>query len=545
MKLTAEEAWTYWNERMKAPRYILAPMVNASDLPYRLLCRRYGVDAAYTPMLHSRLLTEDRNYRPKFHPELICLPPAPTVNEEGHFVLPESWDQEASTTVSLEHRTSSARPVSPYSKENTIAQLCGHDPATVVAAGKLLEDRVAAIDLNCGCPQGIARRGQYGSFLLSQPETIIKVVSAMVNELRCPVTVKIRVADPEPGPEPEDESEDLMNEPMDLINELKHPNNGLKDLTKDANKDLRTRTDNPTKDASPIGEVKDRRNNDISAIVVDESCASRPGKRGLEPSSASGLSSAELVEGEKEVEAVVDETGFSLSQYPKTVDLVKRLEALGVLAIAVHGRTPQNKGHAIRGADWVLIRELVGITRIPIIANGSVCSLTTADACLRFTGAAAVMSGEALLEDPSVFCPQGRKDVDDLMLELIYLNKFVTQYATHAKPFESKSGKQSGGDKTSGKQSGGDKTSGDIKALKSHLFSCLYTGFQQHHDLRDALAKAHTLDEMQKVVVELKHTRQGQYKLGYYRRHRKLTDSTTHRKKARKGSTASDGKQPT
>ena len=34
-------------------RYILAPMVGASELPFRLLCRKYGASIAYTPMISS------------------------------------------------------------------------------------------------------------------------------------------------------------------------------------------------------------------------------------------------------------------------------------------------------------------------------------------------------------------------------------------------------------------------------------------------------------------------------------------------------------
>ena len=40
------------------------------------------------------------------------------------------------------------------------AQFCGDDPEVLVSAGKHLEDQVDAIDLNCGCPQGIARKGK-------------------------------------------------------------------------------------------------------------------------------------------------------------------------------------------------------------------------------------------------------------------------------------------------------------------------------------------------------------------------------------------------
>ncbi|PHJ20326.1 dihydrouridine synthase protein, partial [Cystoisospora suis] len=52
----------FW-ESIGKPQFVMAPMVDASELPFRLLCRRYGVQLAYTPMLHSRLLVEDPKYR--------------------------------------------------------------------------------------------------------------------------------------------------------------------------------------------------------------------------------------------------------------------------------------------------------------------------------------------------------------------------------------------------------------------------------------------------------------------------------------------------
>jgi tRNA-dihydrouridine synthase 1 len=37
----------------------------------------------------------------------------------------------------------------------------------------MVENEVDAVDLNFGCPQGIAKRGHYGSFLLSEPDLIV------------------------------------------------------------------------------------------------------------------------------------------------------------------------------------------------------------------------------------------------------------------------------------------------------------------------------------------------------------------------------------
>jgi hypothetical protein len=48
---------------LSALRHILAPMVGASELAFRLLCRRYGATLAYTPMMSSDQFGVDADYR--------------------------------------------------------------------------------------------------------------------------------------------------------------------------------------------------------------------------------------------------------------------------------------------------------------------------------------------------------------------------------------------------------------------------------------------------------------------------------------------------
>uniref|UniRef100_A0AAV1TTN1 tRNA-dihydrouridine(16/17) synthase [NAD(P)(+)] n=1 Tax=Peronospora matthiolae TaxID=2874970 RepID=A0AAV1TTN1_9STRA len=133
-----------------SPRCIVAPMVDQSELAFRMLCRTLGADCCYTPMLHSRLFVESAEYRDKM----------------------------------FEHHIHD-RPL--------IVQFCGNDPTTVLTAAKMVERHCDAVDLNLGCPQGIARKGHYGSFLMHDKGTVKSIVETLSAGLAIPVTVKIRV----------------------------------------------------------------------------------------------------------------------------------------------------------------------------------------------------------------------------------------------------------------------------------------------------------------------------------------------------------------
>ena len=83
------------------------------------------------------------------------------------------------------------------------------------------------------------------------------------------------------------------------------------------------------------------------------------------------------------------------------VELSRMLEAVGVSAIAIHGRTRvQMYGGK---ADWTTIREVKEAVSIPVIANGDIFSPEDAVRILRQTGADLAMIGRGCFGNPWLF----------------------------------------------------------------------------------------------------------------------------------------------
>ena len=105
----------------------------------------------------------------------------------------------------------------------------------------------------------------------------------------------------------------------------------------------------------------------------------------------------EIVENVKKPVTVKMRIGFD-HQHINCVSLAQRLEAVGVKAIAVHGRTRTQmyEGHA----DWSYIKQVKDAVNIPVIGNGDIRSGEDAKRMLEETGCDAVMIGRGLLGDP-------------------------------------------------------------------------------------------------------------------------------------------------
>ncbi|OQS00413.1 tRNA-dihydrouridine synthase [Achlya hypogyna] len=145
----AARGWELYRS-LGEPKTILAPMVDQSELAYRMLVRKYGVDLCYTPMIHARMFRDDATYR-----------------ATAWQVVPED------------------RPL--------FVQFCGNDPDILLTSARYVQDNCDAVDLNLGCPQGIARKGRYGAFLMHEPEVVREIVETLSRELTVPVSCKIRL----------------------------------------------------------------------------------------------------------------------------------------------------------------------------------------------------------------------------------------------------------------------------------------------------------------------------------------------------------------
>lgn len=129
-------------------------MVGASELAFRLLCRKYGAQLCYTPMMVASQFASDPSYR------------------QAEFqTIPQD------------------RPL--------VCHFCANDPQDFAQAARIAEPFCDAIDLNLGCPQRTAYVGHYGSYLLNLEDRalVLDIVRAGSQAVSIPIFCKIRLLD--------------------------------------------------------------------------------------------------------------------------------------------------------------------------------------------------------------------------------------------------------------------------------------------------------------------------------------------------------------
>ena len=131
---------------------ILAPMSGVTNLPSRLLCRKYGASLVYSEMTSSEAIVRQN---------LKSIERGSTCEGE--------------------------RPMG--------IQLMGSVPSSILESAFILQERhrPELIDVNFGCPAQSVIKNGCGSELLKKPELIGQIVKSLSDSLDIPVTAKIRI----------------------------------------------------------------------------------------------------------------------------------------------------------------------------------------------------------------------------------------------------------------------------------------------------------------------------------------------------------------
>ena len=128
----------------------LAPMAGVTDLPFRVMCKKFGAGLVYSEMVSSKAM----HYNDKKTMELL-----------------KTTDEESPLAV----------------------QIFGHEPEIMAeSVPKALSTGGKILDINMGCPAPKVANNGDGSSLLKDPELIGRIVRAVKDVSPVPVTCKIR-----------------------------------------------------------------------------------------------------------------------------------------------------------------------------------------------------------------------------------------------------------------------------------------------------------------------------------------------------------------
>ncbi len=131
-------------------RLIAAPMAGITDRPFRTLCYEMGAGLTVSEMMSSN---------------------------------PQVWESDKSRLRMVHIDEPGIRTV----------QIAGSVPEEMAAAARInVESGAQIIDINMGCPAKKVNRKLAGSALLQYPDQVKSILTAVVNAVDVPVTLKIR-----------------------------------------------------------------------------------------------------------------------------------------------------------------------------------------------------------------------------------------------------------------------------------------------------------------------------------------------------------------
>jgi nifR3 family TIM-barrel protein len=129
---------------------ILAPMAGVTDLPFRLICKKYG------------------------NPGLVC----------NEMVSSKAIVYKDEKTLKMIDTREDERPIS--------MQIFGSEPETMAEAAKFIQEYADIVDINMGCPAPKVVKNGDGSKVLLDLDLVYNIVKEVRKVVTKPLTVKIR-----------------------------------------------------------------------------------------------------------------------------------------------------------------------------------------------------------------------------------------------------------------------------------------------------------------------------------------------------------------
>lgn len=137
-------------DKMIRAKAILAPMSGVTDIPFRMMARKFGCAFAFTEMIDVNGIIHDN---------------------KKTFKLMDSLRGDSPLGV----------------------QLAGENDEKILQAAKICEEKgFDVLDINAGCPARKVIKVGKGAALLKEPVKLAGIIRKLVKELTIPVTVKIR-----------------------------------------------------------------------------------------------------------------------------------------------------------------------------------------------------------------------------------------------------------------------------------------------------------------------------------------------------------------
>ncbi|PFH49058.1 hypothetical protein AMATHDRAFT_76421 [Amanita thiersii Skay4041] len=142
----------------------LAPMVRSGALPTRLFALKHGATLVWSPETVDKAI---------LHAKRDVDPVTGVISYNG-----------VSRAIFTTH---------PVEKPYLIFQIGSADPELAVQAARTVMEDVSGVDLNCGCPKPFSTHAGMGAALLTSPDLLCSILTALRNAMPPEITVSAKI----------------------------------------------------------------------------------------------------------------------------------------------------------------------------------------------------------------------------------------------------------------------------------------------------------------------------------------------------------------